>query len=100
MTLTGQGRIVFDYDMKIAEAFPAPDAPAPDLWPAIDAMAPIPVLILRGGLSDLLSVETLDEMSRRLPQSETVTLAGIGHAPSLEEPESVAAIERLLVKVP
>lgn len=100
MTLANNGRIVFDYDMKIAEPLLAIDVDEqPDLWPAWEALAHVPVLVLRGALSDLLSAETLDEMMRRIPSAETVTLDGVGHAPTLDEPESLAAIERLLARV-
>jgi pimeloyl-ACP methyl ester carboxylesterase len=51
-------------------------------------------------LSDLLSAATLEKMLRRLPGTEAVTLDNVGHAPTLDEPESVAAIERLLAQVP
>jgi pimeloyl-ACP methyl ester carboxylesterase len=37
-------------------------------------------------------------MQALLPGAEAVTLAGIGHAPTLDEPEAVAAIERLLTR--
>lgn len=100
MVLSGNGRIVFDYDMKIAEPFAAIDAEAQaDLWPGIDALAGKPVLFVRGELSDILSAETLGLMERRLPEAEAVTIARVGHAPTLEEPEAVAAIERLLARV-
>ncbi|MCJ2187760.1 alpha/beta fold hydrolase [Novosphingobium beihaiensis] len=100
MTLTSNGRIVFDYDMKIAEPFMDFDAGnQPDLWPAWEALAGRPVLILRGALSDLLSEATLAEMARRVPGAEMITLPACGHAPTLDEPESVAAIERLLARV-
>lgn len=100
MTVAGNGRVVFDYDMKIAEPFLALDVDQqPDLWPAWDALAGTPVLILRGELSDLLSEATMAEMVRRVPSAEGVTLAAIGHAPTLDEPESVAAIDRLLARV-
>jgi pimeloyl-ACP methyl ester carboxylesterase len=100
MTLNSSGRIVFDYDMKVAEPFAAFDpATQPDLWPAWDALAQHPVVILRGELSDLLDAATLAEMARRASRTEAVTLPGIGHAPTLDEPESVAAIERLLARV-
>ncbi|MEE4453761.1 alpha/beta hydrolase [Novosphingobium resinovorum] len=99
MTVGGNGRVVFDYDMKIAEPFLAFDPNAqPDLWGAWAALAAVPVLVVRGGLSDLLSAATLAEMLRRAPLAEGLTLEGIGHAPSLDEPESVAAIERLLAR--
>lgn len=99
MTVAGNGRIVFDYDMKIAEPFLALDVNAQsDIWPAWDALASVPVLVLRGGLSDLLSAATLEQMLARIPSAEALTLDGIGHAPTLDEPESVAAIERLLAR--
>lgn len=100
MTLTGSGRIVFDYDMKIAEPFATFDPQEQaDLWPAWEALTKAPVAVLRGALSDLLSAETLAEMQRRAPDLDTVTLEDIGHTPTLDEPESVAAIERLLARV-
>jgi pimeloyl-ACP methyl ester carboxylesterase len=100
MTLGGNGRIVFDYDMKIAEPLAKMDLTSqPDLWPGIDGLAGKPILLIRGALSDLLSAGTLAEMQARLPGSETVTIANVGHAPSLSEPEAVAAIDRLLARV-
>ena len=100
MTLTSNGRIVFDYDMKIAEPFREFDiGNQPDLWPAWDALAGRPVLILRGALSELLSAATMADMLRRVPGAEAVTLGDVGHAPTLDEPEAVAAIERLLARV-
>jgi pimeloyl-ACP methyl ester carboxylesterase len=99
MVLSSNGRIVFDYDMKIAEPLQRLGADAqPDLWPALENLAGKPVLLLRGALSDLLSPATLDEMVARLPGAEAVTLDGVGHAPTLDEPEAVAAIERLLAR--
>ncbi|HKR90794.1 alpha/beta hydrolase [Novosphingobium sp.] len=99
MTLTSNGRIVFDYDMKIAEPFLEFDVDdQPDLWPAWEALAGRPVLILRGALSDLLSEATLAKMVRRVPGAQAVTLENVGHAPTLDEPTSVAAIEQLLAR--
>lgn len=99
MVLSSNGRIVFDYDMKIAEPFARIEAgPQPDLWPGIEALAGKPVLLLRGALSDLLSAQTLEQMRAALPGAETVTIANVGHAPTLDEPEAVAAIERLLTR--
>jgi pimeloyl-ACP methyl ester carboxylesterase len=97
MTLSGNGRIVFDYDMKIAEPFNAPGAAIDvDLWPGLEALKDKPLLIVRGELSDLLSEATLKQMTGRLPKAMTVTVPRVGHAPTLDEPEAQAAIGRLL----
>ena len=99
MVVSSNGRIVFDYDMKIAESLQRAGAdPQADLWPGIDALAGKPMLLLRGALSDVLSAQTLDQMVARLPGAEVVTLPRLGHAPTLDEPEAVAAIERLLAR--
>ena len=65
MTLSGNGRIVFDYDMKIAEPFAATAPQDIDLWPGLEALRGKPVLVVRGELSDLLSEATL----RRFPNA-------------------------------
>lgn len=99
--LTGQGRIALDYDQRLAEPLRAPGGAAEgvDLWPAFMALGNIPLTLLRGALSDLLTVETAATMQARLPQLEMVTIPHVGHAPSLEEPAAVAAIDRLLDRV-
>ncbi|MFA6218550.1 MAG: alpha/beta hydrolase [Erythrobacter sp.] len=101
LTLSSSGRIVFDYDMKIAEPILAADSNAvpPDLWPAFEALAGRPVLLLRGGISQLLSPEVFEEMQRRLPEAQAVTVPDKGHAPTLDEPEARAAIDALLARV-
>lgn len=100
MALGGNGRIHFDYDMKIAEPFARPGGEAgADLWPALEALRGRPVALLRGALSDILSAQTLARMAERLPDAEAVTVPRVGHAPSLEEPGAVAAIDRLLARI-
>jgi pimeloyl-ACP methyl ester carboxylesterase len=100
MVVGGNGRIVFDYDMKIAEPLAQSGAEAsPDLWPALAALAGRPVLLLRGALSDVLSAETLRRMAKMLPDCEAVTVPRVGHAPMLDEPEAAAAIDRLLARL-
>lgn len=100
MTVGGNGRIVYDYDMKIAEPFKAAGGAAPpDLWPTLAGLEGKPVLLLRGALSDVLSERTLNRMQAVLPDADALTLPRVGHAPTLEEPEAIAAIGRLLAKV-
>lgn len=100
MVVGSNGRIVFDYDMKIAEPFSQPGGEAGvDLWPALAGFNAKPMLLLRGALSDVLSAETHRKMAGLLPGSEAVTVPNVGHAPMLDEPEAAAAIDRLLARV-
>jgi pimeloyl-ACP methyl ester carboxylesterase len=100
MALGTGGRIAFDYDMKIAEPFEAPQGATPqvDMWPMFDALAMRPLLVLRGETSDILEPHVAAKMATR-PGVELLTLPRIGHAPTLDEAESIAAIERLLERV-
>ena len=95
------GAIVFDYDMAIAEPFnQRSDGAAPfDMWPLFRQLDHAPLLVVRGELSDLLSLSTADAMVENHPDAELVTVPGVGHAPALTEPEAVAAIDRLLERV-
>ncbi len=94
------GRIVFDYDMRIAEPLKLPAAAAGfDLWPAFGCLRGVPSLAVRGAHSDLLSEETLERMKAENPDLGTVTVPGVGHAPTLEEAEIVAAIDQLLARI-
>lgn len=99
--LNAQGRIVLDYDLRIAEPFRVPGAEAgPDMWRALDALADVPVLLVRGERSDVLGAATAQAMVDRLGGgAELVTVPGVGHAPTLDEPEAASAVERLLERV-
>ena len=100
MVVTQNGRISFDYDMAIAEPFAKPgNAAPPNLWPAFEALGNVPMLLVRGGLSDLLSEQTVAQMGVRNPAMQVVTVPRVGHAPTLDEPEVRAAIHALLGKV-
>jgi pimeloyl-ACP methyl ester carboxylesterase len=94
------GRIVLDYDMKIAEPFREPGGEAaPDMWPALGALDRLPVLIVRGARSDVLSAATAERMAAALPGAECVTVPDVGHTPTLTEPAVVAATDRLLARI-
>ena len=95
--LSQQGRVIFDYDMKIAEPFNLPGGEAGvDLWPTLDAIADIPALLIRGAHSDILSAATAARMVERVPGLALHTLPDVGHAPLLTEPAVIAAIEALV----
>ena len=98
--LTSAGRIVLDYDSALAEPLKAPGGElAPDLWPLMDGLKPIPSLLVRGKLSDILSSDTADRMQAELPLMERVEIERVGHTPLLTEPECEAAIDRLLARI-
>lgn len=92
------GEIRFDYDMAIAEPFrTAGPVPQVDLWPLFAALGRKPLLVIRGENSDLLPARTADRMLTVAPAMKLVTVAGVGHAPELNEPEATAAIDEFLL---
>ena len=94
------GEIRFDYDMAIAEPFKsAGPTPEVDLWPLFTALGQKPLLVVRGERSDLLTAETAARMQQIAPGMKLATVAGVGHAPELNEPEAVAAIDAFLDSV-
>lgn len=98
--LQQSGRIGYDYDMRIAEPFRVPGGESGfDMWTAFAGLKDIPTVLIRGGHSEILSAATADEMKRRKPDLEIVTVPNVGHAPILNEPEAEAAIDALLERV-
>lgn len=87
------------YDPALRETVLAALGSTPDLWPLFDALVDLPVAVLRGENSDLLSAETLAEMHRRHPALKSATVRGRGHVPFLDEPESTALIDAFLQEV-
>jgi pimeloyl-ACP methyl ester carboxylesterase len=96
--LTPEGRVVLDYDMRIAEPIRQPQ-PAVDLWPMFGALKGVPGLLVHGALSDLLADATIARMRSEMPGLDVATVPRVGHAPTLEEPEAAAAIDRLLARI-
>jgi pimeloyl-ACP methyl ester carboxylesterase len=84
-------------DPKIGELLRlVPAGITPGMWVAFAALRSIPTLALRGALSDLLSSTIFEHMQREHPQMQAVTVANRGHAPILDEPQSLAAIDKFL----
>lgn len=92
------GRLVPTYDLRIAETLKeiGPETAIPDLWPQFDALAQVPVMVIRGALSDLLSAETVEAMGARHPNMLVAEVAGQGHAPMLQDEPTLAAIEQFV----
>ena len=68
----------------------------PDLWQLFDGLRNIPLAVIRGANSDLLSAQTLEQMQAHNPDLHATTVPDRGHVPFLDEPESLTAITQLL----
>ena len=95
----GPDGLVLNYDPRLREALEAAEGPAPDMWPLFDALAGLPLAVVRGANSDLLSAATVAEMARRHPGLIAAEVPGRGHVPFLNEPEAFAAFEALMAEV-
>jgi pimeloyl-ACP methyl ester carboxylesterase len=92
-----KSEVVFDYDPAIADPFNAPLPETPfDWWPLYLLLAEKALLILRGANSDLLTAGAAERMAFAAPGASLVTVPHVGHAPELNEPEAVAAIDAFL----
>ncbi len=93
------GQVVLDYDPAIARAL-ARIVADPDPWGKWHGFADArPVLLLRGTVTDLLDLDVAEAMVAGKPQARLAPVAGVGHAPVMDEPDAVAAIERFLANV-
>lgn len=93
------GTIQADWDPRIAVPMQRPSV-LPDLWPMFKALRPIPCLAFRGELSSLLSEDCFRKMKETHPDLRQAVIAGRGHAPTLDEPESRSAIHDFLAALP
>lgn len=93
---------VLDYDPAIATAArPANRITSLIAWFAFRRLATrVPTLLIRGEHSDILSAAIAARMQRKAPALQLAVIAGVGHAPTLAEPESLEAIQSFLASVP
>uniref|UniRef100_B0T5B7 Alpha/beta hydrolase fold n=1 Tax=Caulobacter sp. (strain K31) TaxID=366602 RepID=B0T5B7_CAUSK len=99
---TAEGTLVLAYDPDIAAPFKAadPDAPPADMTPLFRALAACgPLLLVRGGISDLIDPPIVERMRAAVPAMAYAEVPNAGHAPMLTEPEAWAAIEAWLEQV-
>jgi pimeloyl-ACP methyl ester carboxylesterase len=88
------------WDTRIAKLL---EAPTPDLWPLFGALAPVPLLVVHGAVSDILTEPTVARMAAARQAAgaamRLVRVPGVGHAPTLAEPEVVAALAAFLAEI-
>jgi pimeloyl-ACP methyl ester carboxylesterase len=93
--LGADGRFHPVWDTRIAKLL---NRPSPDLWPLFGALAHVPLLLVRGEVSNILLPGTVSRMQAERPDMTVVELPGIGHAPILTEPVALAAVEAFLAQ--
>lgn len=88
-----------DLDKHIGTAVRKTGPMKGDPWALFEAFGSLPVTVIRGEMSDILSETTTAKMKARLPHINVVNVAQRGHVPLLDEPECVAAIDNILKEV-
>ena len=94
------GALVPTYDARLARTLAAIDIerPLPPLWNEFDALKRVPMLVIRGAKSDILSAATLAAMAVRHAGMETIEVADQGHVPPLDGDELVGRILEFVAK--
>jgi pimeloyl-ACP methyl ester carboxylesterase len=88
------------YDNALSKSFSLSDLVKgiDPMWPQFSALAHVPMLVIRGENSDILSPKTVEEMTARHPDLETLSVAGQGHAPFLKDEHTIGGIAAFLAK--
>ncbi|MEM7753143.1 MAG: alpha/beta hydrolase [Pseudomonadota bacterium] len=85
--------LTINYDPALRDAvLAAGTQPVPDLWPMFDALTGLPLALIRGANSDLLTEATVAEMARRRPDMIYANVPNRGHVPFLDEAEAITAL--------
>jgi pimeloyl-ACP methyl ester carboxylesterase len=89
------------YDPALRESFlKAFEGPPVDLWPLFDALQGLPLALIRGANSDLLTPETVQKMQARRPEMLFAEVPDRAHIPFLDEPEALALIHSFIKGLP
>ena len=96
------GQIELDYDPEITRSL-AGSKPGLltriVMWRVFSSLKTIPLLVVRGEESDILSKKIAARMIRRHKDAELAVVPGRGHAPMLDEPAAVSAIRAFLKRI-
>ncbi len=88
------------YDPNLSKSITMldPENDIPAMWPQFDSLSKIPVMVVRGANSDILSAATVDKMIIHHPDLVAYTVADQGHAPLLRDQPTVEAIAHFLIE--
>jgi pimeloyl-ACP methyl ester carboxylesterase len=88
------GRLTASFDPALTRTLEQVsfDQPMPTLWPQFDGLAAMPVMVIRGEHSDILTAETVEAMAARRPDLDILTVPGQGHAPLLTDAPTIGRI--------
>ncbi|MEM8794179.1 MAG: alpha/beta hydrolase [Pseudomonadota bacterium] len=95
------GAPAVDYDRNLSKTLESisPDQPIPTMWPQFMSLRSIPLLVIRGEISDLFSEKTLETMDRAHPTMQTVTVPQEGHVPNIMAENVLASLDGFLAGI-
>ncbi|NOT69862.1 MAG: alpha/beta hydrolase [Hyphomicrobium sp.] len=86
------GKPASGYDAKLSKCLSLLDGPMPALWPQFEGLKRVPLMVIRGANSDLLSRKTVEDMHARHPRMTSIEVPGEGHAPLLRDAPTIKSI--------
>jgi pimeloyl-ACP methyl ester carboxylesterase len=92
------GMLHFDWDIALVEPLRRSRGQIQDLWPIFRALRDTPTLVVRGAISDVLTADGLSRMIAAKPDLAAVTVPGLGHTPTLDEPEIRGVLDDFIAR--
>jgi pimeloyl-ACP methyl ester carboxylesterase len=92
------GELVPTYDVELARTLAELDIerPLPAMWTEFDALSRVPILVIHGANSDILSADTVTAMHARHPTMESIEIADQGHVPLLDSPDLIRRVAKFV----
>jgi len=95
----GDGKIIHDWDDGLVKPLLGAAGEMIDLWPLFGSLRRFPLIVVRGGNSDILLESTFRRMAEMMPEMISLTVPGVGHMPTLAEPEVLEILDAQLAHI-